>query len=276
MEGLKVAIKTPRASPPSSESNIKKFLQEVHVWSKLDHANILPLLGITTEFDWTVSIVSPWMEKGNTRDYVQDEAIDPRPLMEGIAKGLHYLHNHKPHPIFHGDMKGVNILISANGEALLTDFGFSVAVNSSFSMTISNQGGGKGTCRWMSPEILDGGDVSAEADVWAFGMTALELFTREDPYRELCATIAVTTRIITGRKPDCPSAKDTCNRMTREWWVICSGCWELDPTSRPTMLCLMETITMIVRSSLVVKWSFIHIPSQMNMSQASIPNGIGS
>ena len=178
----------------------------MHVWSKLDHANILPLLGITTKFDWTVSIVSPWMENGNARDYVQDEAIDPRPLVSvhygggihlnttqivGIAKGLHYLHNHKPNPIFHGDMKGVgrvtfrtqflfdmimlqvNVLISDNREALLTDFGYSVAVNSSFSMTISNQGGTKGTLRWMSPEILEGGEGSAEADVWAFGMTAL-------------------------------------------------------------------------------------------------------
>jgi len=141
MEGLKVAIKIPRASPVNSERNIKvlptfslfndtltfeqEFLQEVHVWSKLDHANILPLLGITTKFNLTVSIVSPWMKNGNARDYVRDEAIDPRPLVsthqggvinlnttqiEGIAKGLHYLHSHTPHPIFHGDMKGVGLV----------------------------------------------------------------------------------------------------------------------------------------------------------------------
>jgi len=67
----------------------------------------------------------------------------------------------------------VNVLISDNGEALLTDFGYSVAVDSSFSMSMSSQGGGKGTLRWMAPEILDGSDASAEADVWSFGMTAL-------------------------------------------------------------------------------------------------------
>ena len=81
-----------------------------------------PSCPTTTKFDWTVSIVSPWMENGNAHDYVQDEAIDPCPLVSvhhrggiylnttqivGIAKGLHYLHNHKPNPIFHGDMKGV-------------------------------------------------------------------------------------------------------------------------------------------------------------------------
>jgi len=71
-----------------------------------------------------------------------------------------------------------NVLISNNGEALLTDFGFSVAVNSSFSMALSNTGGTKGTLRWMAPEILDGGAVSPQADVWAFGMTTLVCFSR--------------------------------------------------------------------------------------------------
>lgn len=70
-----------------------------------------------------------------------------------------------------------NVLISDDGKALLTDFGFSVAVNSSFSMAMSRAGGTKGTVRWMSPEILDGAAVSPEADVWAFGMTALVCFS---------------------------------------------------------------------------------------------------
>jgi len=105
----------------------QKLLKEVHVWCKLAHANVLPLLGITTEFDLTVSIVSPWMENGNAHNYVQDKTVDPRPLVnahirrynyltyttmqiEGIAEGMHYLHNYKPYPIFHGDLKGVGLV----------------------------------------------------------------------------------------------------------------------------------------------------------------------
>jgi len=53
----------------------------VHAWSKLDHANILPLIGITTQFELTVSIVSPWAENGNARDYVRDKSVDPCPLV---------------------------------------------------------------------------------------------------------------------------------------------------------------------------------------------------
>ncbi|KAI6035600.1 hypothetical protein F5J12DRAFT_705849, partial [Pisolithus orientalis] len=74
-------------------------------WSRLAHENILPLLGITTEFDSTVSIISPWMQNGNAHNYVQDTTVDPRPLILGIAQGLHYLHNYMPSSIFHGDLK---------------------------------------------------------------------------------------------------------------------------------------------------------------------------
>ena len=59
----------------------KNFLREVHSWSKLDHKNILPLTGFTTDFKFTVSIVSPWMEKGNARKFVCEKSNDPRPLV---------------------------------------------------------------------------------------------------------------------------------------------------------------------------------------------------
>jgi len=63
----------------------QKLLNEVHVWSKLDHENIIKLLGlIPAAFDHTLSIVSPLMSRGNAFDYVQDPVIDPRPLVCGM------------------------------------------------------------------------------------------------------------------------------------------------------------------------------------------------
>jgi len=245
-------------------------------------------------------MVSAWMEKGNARAYVQDKAIDPRPLVscrDSKADSDYMLHRSMESPAgciicittnqvqyFMAISKAyaqlhfrrwllsdaivlqVNVLISDNGQALLTDFGFSHMVNSSFSMTVSSHGGGKGTLKWKSPELLQGGVVSAKADVWAFGMTALvrlslfhayyvkgkqELFTREDPFHGFPTFAAAMFRIIMGR-PDRPSANDTCDRMTDDWWNICSRCWQNSPASRPTMLDIVETITKIVRSLLVV------------------------
>lgn len=258
-ETIQVAIKTPRGGPPDDLDNIKRIIKEVHIWSKLRHENVLRLLGITTEFEFTVSIVSPWMSRGNVRDYVRDRAVDPCPLIMGIAKGLHYLHSYDPSPIFHGDLKGANVLISDTGNALLADFGFSHSVNSSCDIIeVPNNRGMKGTINWMAPEMFDCAEVSAEADVWAFGMTALELFTCKDPFYNICPKAnLVEVRIIQGRLPDRPSDEDTHSRMTDSWWGICYSCWNQSPSSRPTTAKLVNSIAEI-----------------MNVSpESSIPNG---
>ncbi|KAI6112193.1 kinase-like domain-containing protein, partial [Pisolithus croceorrhizus] len=94
-------------------------VDEINIWSQLRHENIMPLLGITTKFDNTVSMVTEWMERGNAHRYVQNMAVDPRPLLLDIARGLNYLHDLG---IVHGDVKGENVLISRGGRALITDF----------------------------------------------------------------------------------------------------------------------------------------------------------
>ncbi|KAG6328811.1 hypothetical protein ID866_10279 [Astraeus odoratus] len=93
-------------------------------------------------------MVSPWMENGNAYEYVQNPLVDPRPLLSDIAEGLHYLHSHEP-PVYHGDLQGKNVLISDDGRALLTDFGLSLLVDSSFSGCGHVNGG---SLNWMAPE----------------------------------------------------------------------------------------------------------------------------
>ncbi|KIM53490.1 hypothetical protein SCLCIDRAFT_1222716 [Scleroderma citrinum Foug A] len=170
-DGTKVSVKTIHADPPSSEESIEHVLREVCTWSKLRHENIQPLLGITTDFGLAVSMVSPWRKKGNALDYVQDDSIDPRPLLVGIAKGLHYLHSHESGAICHGDLRGCNVLISDDGRALLTDFGFSSLVHSSFALPIGSHS--VVSINWVAPESLEGFKPTVEGDIWAYGMTAL-------------------------------------------------------------------------------------------------------
>lgn len=68
----------------------------------------------------------------------------------------------------------MNVLISAKGRALLTDFGHSRLTNSSFSMTADPPLGG--TLNWLAPENVDTGECNSPGDIWAFGMTALVCF----------------------------------------------------------------------------------------------------
>lgn len=93
---MTVAIKVLSPGPSSNEEKIKvsyqtslhsrltfsqKILREFQRWSKLKHPNVLPLSGVTTKYEQTLSLVTDWMEKGNAHNYVQDRAVDPRPLV---------------------------------------------------------------------------------------------------------------------------------------------------------------------------------------------------
>ena len=57
------------------------MVEGVSALTKLRHENILPLVGITTQFDSKLSLVSEWMENGNSRQYVKNVDIDPSPLV---------------------------------------------------------------------------------------------------------------------------------------------------------------------------------------------------
>ncbi|KAI6027516.1 kinase-like domain-containing protein [Pisolithus microcarpus] len=199
-----IAIKCLRFYPHGDESNIDHIVREIHTWTELQHENLVPVFGVVTKFDFAVSIVSEWMEKGNAFDHVQDEAVDPRPLLLGVAHGLQYLHDRG---ILHGDLRSRNVLVSKDGP----------------------------------PEQIDGyGKVTTQADVWAFGITALELFTRKPPHHDIPDTRKVILRILNG-PPTRPTDQSTCSRLTDDWWELCSLCWK-DESSRPPISNIVSRI----------------------------------
>ncbi|KAG6326804.1 hypothetical protein ID866_12286 [Astraeus odoratus] len=71
-----------------------------------------------------------------------------------------------------------------------------------------------GTLRWKAPELFEGEGPTIWTDVWAFGMTTLELFTRNDPYQEIPTMAAVMFAIVKG--PPARPKNDT-YLLTDEW-----------------------------------------------------------
>ncbi|KAI6165816.1 kinase-like domain-containing protein [Pisolithus thermaeus] len=206
-----------------------QHLDEIHIWSQLRHENIIPLLGIATKFDHTVSMVMQWMERGNAHDYVQDEVVDPRPLLLDIAHGLNYLHSLG---VIHGDLKGTNVLISGAGRALIIDFEFSYRSNPSSGPNVERSRGG--SLPWLAPERLETNAVNRQADVWAYGMTVLELFSRRYPLHPVQTKGHLVCCILRG-PPSRPSNESTNFRLCDNWWSVCSECWNHEPSARPAM-----------------------------------------
>ncbi|KAG6332055.1 hypothetical protein ID866_7032, partial [Astraeus odoratus] len=163
-----------------------------------------------------------------------------------IAKGLYYLHG-QPLAVIHGNLKGANVLIAADGRVVITDYGLSSLLTSHSSNYVSPtcDGGLTSMVRWVSPEFMLGDlGVSVKGDIWSFGMTTLELFTAQPPFHNIQRLRELFCRIMQG-PPDRPSDFVTCSRMTDAWWEICCMCWMRDPLRRPSISEILERLNQI-------------------------------
>ncbi|KAF5351190.1 hypothetical protein D9756_008182 [Leucocoprinus leucothites] len=247
-----------------THSMIKLFAKEAILWSQLNHPNILPFYGIyyLGEENKRICLVSPWMENGNLVNYLQENpTVARRPFVSGqsffakaiilpIAKicdvitGLEYLHERN---IIHGDLKGVNVLVTSFGRACITDFGLSsVLVEKSITeaaMTPSVIHGG--SYRWIAPELLEADSHPTQAsDIWAFGCLCYQILTRRVPFHKASSDPAVIKLILNGETPthhhsDSPeSGPDTIND---EMGPLLKRCWTF-PKERPTCRQIMEIL----------------------------------
>lgn len=89
-----VAIKTMRilVNTDEAQKTLKNAARELHTWSKCQHPNVVPLLGLV-EFRDQIGMVSYWMENGSLPSYLERHSeVDRCQLSTGICNGLSYLH----------------------------------------------------------------------------------------------------------------------------------------------------------------------------------------
>ncbi|KAI5120170.1 hypothetical protein M0805_008437 [Coniferiporia weirii] len=245
---MTVAIKCMRVFPKFGTNNAanKILTNEIYIWSKLDHPNILPLQGFIVERGLPL-LVSEWMENGSVLDYVKcHPECDVMHLILGIAEGLVYLHDMG---VVHGDMKSNNTLVTSFGDAVIHDFGISRAMNVTqvaLGGNTTGRNGHMGTLRWMAYELIAESEKytrnTKESDVWAFGMTAYELLTKERPYAHIHIDVQVTTSLMRGQLPSPPTHVETWPKRYQEAWAICKSCWVFDPKRRITMMDIVKRL----------------------------------
>jgi len=165
----------------------------------------------------------------------------------GIANGLRYLHDND---VVHGDIKADNVLISPSGEPLLTDFGLSRTKESYISKGFYSTETSRGSTRWLAFEYFDHEELEVfrlnpKTDVWAFGMTLLELLTGELPYAHIRSDSRTITEIVMGKLPHEPIIEDGDSDadLKRYMWSVCLKCWAKDPKERPSMGDVLEEMS---------------------------------
>ncbi|PBK62612.1 kinase-like protein, partial [Armillaria solidipes] len=239
IEGVEVAVKQARIF--ASDNNIKKVLRQVRreaiIWRQCDHPNVLPFYGIYRDSDpSTYCLVSPFMVNGSLRQYI-NKTNDPdrHRLALDISRGMDYLHKLS---IVHSDLKGDNVLITDDCRAVIADFGISFVMSgTTFANSSSSSSSRKGgTVRWQAPEVLSGSPNSFSADVYS-----LALFDGTIPWNNLKDGAVILKDIVEKKHP--PRPRELAETGFPElWWKLMVQCWAHEPSDRPTLRGLMESL----------------------------------
>ncbi|KAF9011083.1 kinase-like domain-containing protein [Cyathus striatus] len=206
------------------------------------HPNICLFIGLSRAPppDNRIFIISEFIDNGNVRLYIHDKSR-PFPwrlrlsFATDIARALAYLHARK---CIHRDLKGENLLVTANGRIKITDFGFAriAARNEEESKRLTFCG----TDAYMSPEILLGDEFDLPTDVFSLGIIFCEISARK------LADETAFKRY----PPDFGINLDEVHEMVstgcpKDFIQLCIDCLHTDPSKRPTTRDILARLRVI-------------------------------
>ncbi|HET6311717.1 MAG TPA: serine/threonine-protein kinase [Candidatus Nitrosotalea sp.] len=177
--GREVALKALSSELFQDDGFVKRFETEAKTLAKLDHPNILPIYDFELN-EGVAYLTMPLIRGGTLRDILNRGPLDTltawRYLRE-IGDGLQHAHDAG---IVHRDLKPTNVLIHADGRAMLADFGLARGAGQPTHLTTI--GLAIGTPGYMAPEQVMGHDVDKRADIYAMGVLCFEMLTGRLPF----------------------------------------------------------------------------------------------
>ncbi|KAL9675950.1 hypothetical protein QQ045_004159 [Rhodiola kirilowii] len=179
-----VAIKVLR---PDSTQGKKQFQQEIEVLSCIRHPNMVLLIGACPEHG---CLVYEYMDNGNLEDRLfRREGRLPLSwrkrfnIAAQIATTLAFLHQSKPEPIVHHDLKPANILLDCNYMSKISDVGLARLVPPSAAEDVTQYHitSAAGTFCYMDPEYQQTGILTTKSDIYSLGVLLLQIITGRPP-----------------------------------------------------------------------------------------------
>lgn len=181
--GREVAVKVVRDAQSSDPEAIARFEREARTLAALQHPNIVMLYSARQLPGGTLALVMQHGDWTTLKSHIREQGPLPieavEQVLRDLASALVYLHRNQ---VIHRDIKPENIFIEADtGRALLSDFGIAkTAGEARTSVTLT--GVVIGTPAYMSPEQIDGGELTGRSDLYSLGMVGYEMLTGTRPW----------------------------------------------------------------------------------------------
>ncbi|XP_073149388.1 G-type lectin S-receptor-like serine/threonine-protein kinase At4g03230 [Henckelia pumila] len=231
-----------------SGQGVKELQNEVVLISKLQHRNLVRLLGYSLNKHEKI-LLYEYMPNRSLDAFIFDEEnrllLDSKKRFEiilGIARGLLYLHQDSRLRVIHKDLKTSNILCNENMNPKISDFGLARIVEGTGAEASTNNV--VGTLGYMSPEYALEGKFSTKSNVFSFGVVLLEIFSGKEntgfynPEQVLNLLRHAWTLWTENKALDLtdPTLVETCDEsQVIECVNIGLLCIQEDPGERPTM-----------------------------------------
>ena len=222
-----VALKMIKATRFASAEDVRRFQNEAEAVARLDHPNIVPIFEVGQYEDqhyFSMKLISGESLDKRLKDYAANFKGAAR-LVAAVADAIVHAHQRG---ILHRDLKPANILIDAEGQPHVTDFGLAKRVEGDNELTRS--GAILGTPAYMAPEQASGrrGSVTTSTDVHGLGSILYALLTGRAPFSG--TTVLDVLEQVRERTPDSPRKLNP--RVPRDLEVICLKSLDKDPRRR--------------------------------------------